>query len=100
MKQRFRQAESLGSGSLVQQKDCLACQGRSFIASEKKEEALRRVSGKAEKGTEVSVSIKKKAQIALLGCTREGVLYVIDCKMCRKKGVTRQYIWKALGQVT
>ena len=30
--------------------------------------------------------------MALPGCTKEGVLYIIDCQTCRLKGVKRQYI--------
>ena len=36
--------------------------------------------------------VKKEQQIALPGCTREGVLYVLDYQACRKEGIRRQYI--------
>ena len=40
----------------------------------------------------VPSKIKKSEQIALPGCTREGILYALDCQTCRKEGVRRQYV--------
>ena len=67
-------------------KDFLVCQGRSIIAAEKEDMALAKVTG-AEPSR-----LKKSEQIALPGCTRDGILYALDCQTCRKEGKRRQYI--------
>ena len=59
------------------------------MQTEKEEAALTMV-GKGE-GPALK-PIKKEDQVALPGCTREGVVYALDCTECRGKGVRRQYI--------
>ena len=69
----------------------MACQGRSVVEKEKEDKAVAAVTGDVE-GKEGQMKISKKEQIALPGCTREGIVYLLDCLTCRKQGIKRQYV--------
>ena len=69
-------------------KDCLPCQGRSFLAQEAEEEAAKMV----DKGQETARKVKPEDRVALPSCTSEGKNYILECITCRKAGVRRVYL--------
>ena len=58
------------------------------MEAEKEEAAMARVG----KGNGKPRPIRKEDQVALPGCTREGVVFILECKDCRDKGIRRQYV--------
>ena len=36
--------------------------------------------------------VSKENRKALPSCTTEGVNYIVECKTCRKKGISTQYL--------
>ena len=73
--------------------ECVACQGRLVIEKEKEDKAVGAVTGEME-GKEAIMKMPKKEQIALPGCTREGIVYILECLSCRHQGIKRQWISK------
>ena len=85
-------------------KDCLPCLGQSLIAAEIELETLKNVVGDQNaagnilaeigiqgvpgNGLESSgkVKISKEDRKSLLGCTKEGCKYVLECLPCRQEG--------------
>ena len=61
----------------------MVCETRYKIEAEKEAEAIAPVTGEREEGT---VPIPKSEQKALPGCTKEGVVYILECESCRKTG--------------
>ena len=75
--------------------DCQVCSGRLAVEAEKEEAALAMLdygdgSGKTTKAPPTLP--KQEDQVALPGCTREGVVYLLECRECRDKGIWRHYI--------
>ena len=68
--------------------ECQVCSGRLIVEAKKEEAALAMVG----KGDGNPKPIRKEDQVALPGCTREGVVYALECRSCRNKGLRRQYI--------
>ena len=59
-----------------------------IIEKEKEEAAMAMVQG----GENKPKPINKEDQIALPGCTREGVAYILECRTCRDGGIRRHYV--------
>ena len=64
----------------------MACEGSAIVEKEKEYQAIVAITGQ----TEGKVTIAKKEQVALPGCTREGIVYILECLTCRKEGRKRQ----------
>ena len=62
-----------------------------MIEKEKEDRAVGAVTGEME-GKEALMKIPKKEQVALPGCTREGIVYILECLTCRQQGIRRQYV--------
>ena len=64
---------------------CLVCIRRGIVAAAKEDMAQRKVRGTAgNREMTGNVNIPKEDLIALLGCTKEGITYILDCYECRK----------------
>ena len=74
--------------------DCAACQGRAVIEKEKEDQAIAAVTGQ----TEGKVNIPKKEQVALPGCTREGIVYILECLTCQREG-RKSIMWERVPGV-
>ena len=62
-----------------------------MIEKEKEDKAVGAATGEME-GKEAIMKMPKKEQIALPGCTAEGIVYILECLTCRHQGRKRQYV--------
>ena len=72
-------------------RECELCKERLFLSREAEDEAMKAVAGSKDQAGELKMT-SREDRVAKVTCSGEGINYVIECVICRRKEITRRYL--------